>query len=96
MRILAICLLAAWAVLNLVLAGQARGSTTVAAAFAGSGLLLSAGLALGNPYCAAIGLLGSLVAPVLYGALVTHRNYLSHHAVRLLLVAALAVLYWVS
>jgi hypothetical protein len=33
---------------------------------------------------------------LLYGALLLHRNYLSHHLVRLLLVAALAVLYWVT
>jgi hypothetical protein len=96
MRIFAICTLAVWAAVNLLLAGTARARPPVAAAFAGSGLLLLAGLLLGNPYCAAAGLLGSLVAPVLYGALVAGHNYVSHHVVRLLLVAALAVLYWIS
>jgi hypothetical protein len=96
MRIVAICLLALWAALNLLLAGTARTRPAVAAAFAGSGLLIGAGLLLGSSYCAAVGLLGSLLAPVLYGALVLGRNHVSHHLVRLLLVAALAVLYWVT
>lgn len=96
MRVLTICTLALWATVNLLLAGPARTRPPVAAVFAGSGLLLGAGLLLGNTYCTAIGLLGSLVAPVLYGALVLRRNHLSHHLVRLLVVAALAVLYWVT
>jgi hypothetical protein len=89
-------MLAVWAALNILLAGQARTRPLVAAVFAGSGLLLLAGLLLGIPYCAAAGLLGSLVAPVLYGALVVRHNYVWHHLVRLLLVAGLAVFYWLS
>jgi hypothetical protein len=96
MRIIAESLLALWAAVNVALAGAARTHLPVAAMFAGSGLLLGAGLLLGNPYCTVLGLLCSLVAPVSYGALVARHNYLSHHLVRLVLVATLAVLYWVT
>jgi len=96
MRIAADCLLAAWTVLNLVLATVSRRAPQVAAVFAGAAVLIGAGLLAGSPAVATIGLAGSIVAPVLYGQRVAGRNHLSHHLVRGMVVIVLAVLYWLS
>jgi hypothetical protein len=96
MRIAADCLLAAWGVLNLVLAAVARRAPQVAALFAGAGVLIGAGLLAGNLAIVVAGLACSVAAPARYGQLVAGRNYLSHHLVRAMVVAALAVLYWLS
>jgi uncharacterized membrane protein YuzA (DUF378 family) len=96
MRLVAVCTLAIWAAVNVLLAGVARTRLLVAAVFGGSALVLSAGLLIGSPYCVAAGLAGSLAGPVLYGALIVRHNYLAHHLARFVLVAALAVLYWLT
>jgi hypothetical protein len=93
MRIAAGCLLAAWGVLNLVLAAVSHRAPQVAAVFAGAGVLIGAGLLAGSPAVVLAGLAGSVAAPVLYGQRVAGRNHLSHHLVRAIVVLALAVLY---
>jgi hypothetical protein len=67
MRIVSDCLLAAWSVLNLVLAVAARRVFLVAAVFAGAAALLGAGLLISSPAVVTAGLAASIVAPVLYG-----------------------------
>jgi hypothetical protein len=96
MRIVADCLLAAWGVLNLVVAVAARRVPQVAAVFAGAAVLVGAGLLVGSPVVVVAGLAASILAPVLYGQRVAGQNHLSHHLVRGLVVIALAVLYWLS
>jgi hypothetical protein len=96
MRIAAQWLLAAWGVLNLVLATASRRAPLVAAAFAAAALLIGAGLLAGSPAVVTAGLAGSIAAPVLYGQRVVGQNQLSHHLVRGMVVLALAVLYWLS
>jgi len=96
MRIAADCLLAAWSVLNLVLAVAARRAPQVAAVFAGAAVLVGAGLLVSSPAVVVAGLASSIIAPVLYGQRVAGQNHLSHHLVRGLVVIALAVLYWLS
>jgi hypothetical protein len=96
MRIVADSLLAAWSVLNLVLAVATRRTRQVAAVFAGAAVLVGAGLLVSSPAVVVAGLASSIVAPVLYGQRVAGQNHLSHHLVRGLVVIALAVLYWLS
>jgi hypothetical protein len=96
MRIAADCLLAAWSVLNLVLAIASRRAPQVAAVFAGAAVLIGAGLLAGSPAVVMVGLAGSIVAPVLYGQRVAGQNHLSHHLVRGMVVIAFVVLYWLS
>jgi hypothetical protein len=96
MRILADCLLAAWSVLNLVLAFAARRAALVAVVFAGAAVLVGAGLLAASPAVVVAGLASSIVAPVLYGQRIAGQNHLSHHLIRGLVVIALAVLYWRS
>ena len=96
MRIVAECLLAVWAVLNLVLAVASRRALQVAAAFAAAAVLVAAGLLLSTLALVVVGLVSSLVAPVLYGQRVLGHNHLSHHLVRGVVVVALAVLYGLS
>jgi hypothetical protein len=96
MRIAADCLLAAWSVLNLVLAIASRRAPQVAAVFAGAAILVGAGLLAGSPVVVVVGLAGSIVAPVLYGQRLAGQNHLSHHLVRGVVVIALAGLYWLS
>jgi hypothetical protein len=96
MRMVADCLLAAWSVLNLVLAVVARRAPQVAAVFAGAAVLVGAGLLAGSPVVVVAGLASSVIAPVLYGQRVAGQNHLTHHLVRGLVVIALAVLYWLA
>ena len=96
MRIAADCLLAAWGVLNLVLATASRRAPLVAAVFAGAAALIGVGLLAGSPAVVMAGLAGSVAAPVLYGQRVAGQNHLSHHLVRAMVVIALAVLYLLS
>jgi hypothetical protein len=96
MRMVADCLLAAWSVLNLVLAVVARRAPQVAAVFAGAAALVGAGLLAGSPAVVMAGLAGSIIAPVLYGQRIAGQNHLTHHLVRGLVVIALAVLYWLA
>lgn len=90
------CLLAAWSVLNLVLAVVARRAPQVAAVFAGAAVLVGAGLLAGSLAVVVVGLASSVIAPVLYGQRVAGQNHLTHHLVRGLVVIALAVLYWLA
>lgn len=96
MRITADCLLAAWAVLNLVLAVVSRRALLVAAVFALAAVLVGAGLLAGSLAVVMVGLAGEVIAPVLYGQRVAGQNHLSHHLIRALVVIALAVLYGLS
>jgi hypothetical protein len=96
MRIVAEGLVAAWSVLNLVLAVATRRAPQVAAVFAGAAVLVGAGLLVSSPAVVLVGLASSIVAPVLYGQRIAGQNHLSHHLVRGLVVIALAVLYWLS
>ena len=96
MRIAADCLLAAWSVLNLVLATASRRAPQVAAVFAAAAVLIGAGLLAGSPAAVMAGLASSIAAPVLYGQQLAGRNHLSHHLARGVVVIALAVLYWLS
>lgn len=96
MGIAADCLLAAWSVLNLVLAAASRRAPQVAAVFAGAAVLTGAGLLAGSAAAVMAGLASSIAAPVLYGHRLAGRNHLSHHLVRAVIVIALAVLYWLS
>ncbi len=96
MRMVADCLLAAWSVLNLVLAVVARRAPQVAAVFAGAAVLVGAGLLAGSLAVVVVGLASSVIAPVLYGQRVAGQNHLTHHLVRGLVVIALAVLYWLA
>jgi len=82
MRTVADCLLAAWSVLNLVLAVAARRAPRVAAVFAGAAVLVGAGLLAGRPAVVVAGLASSIIAPVMYGRRVAGQNHLSHHLVR--------------
>jgi hypothetical protein len=63
MRIVADCLLAAWSVLNLVLAVVARRAPPVAAIFAGAAVLVGAGLIVSSPVVVVAGLANSVVGP---------------------------------
>ena len=97
MRMVADCLLAAWSVLNLVLAVVARRAPQVAAVFAGAAVRWrAAGLLAGSLAVVVVGLASSVIAPVLYGQRVAGQNHLTHHLVRGLVVIALAVLYWLA
>lgn len=96
MRIVAECLLAGWAVLNLVLAVASRRALRVAVVFAAAAVLVAVGLLLSTLALVVAGLVSSLVAPVLYGQRVLGQNHLSHHLARGVVVIALAVLYGLS
>jgi len=96
MRILADCLLAAWSVLNLVLAIASRRAPLVAAVFACAAFLVGAGLLTRSFAVVMVGLAGSIAGPVLFGRQVAGQNHLSHHLVRGVVVIALAVLYVLS
>jgi hypothetical protein len=79
-----------------VLAAAARRAPRAAAVFAGAAVLIGAGLLAGSLALVMVGLASSIVAPVLYGQRVAGQNHLSYHLVRGMVVAALAVLYWLS
>lgn len=96
MRIAADCLLAAWSVLNLVLAGISRRAPLVAAVFATAAILVAAGLLADSPAVILPGLACSVIAPWWYGQRVVGRNHLSHHLARGVVVIAMAVLYVLS
>jgi hypothetical protein len=96
MRIVTDCLLAAWSVLNLVLAVASRRAPLVGAVFAGAAVVVGAGLLVPSPPVVAAGLAASVAGPVLYGQRIAGQNHLSHHLIRGLVVIALAVLYWLS
>ncbi len=96
MRTVADCLLAALSVLNLVLAAASRRDLPVAAAFAAAGALTGTGLLAASEPAVLAGLALSVIAPVLYGQRIADRNHLSHHLIRAVAVAAIAVLYGLS
>ena len=96
MRIAADSLLAAWSVLNLVLAVVSRRAPQVAVFFAAAAVLTGAGLLAGRPAVVLAGLACSVIGPVRYGQRVAGQNHLSHHLARAVVVITLAVLYWLS
>jgi hypothetical protein len=96
MRTVADCLLAAWSIVNLVLAVASRRAPMVAAIFAAAAALTGAGFLADSLPVVAAGLACSIAGPVLYGHRVAGQNHLHHHLIRGVVVIAIAVLYVIS